>query len=74
MDKKLRPNSNIIERLADSLRAEAKAPAGAFVVLILLYIISVVLITVVARGWTALFRSLLIRLPGSFPPCPTSAS
>ncbi|MBP0954931.1 MAG: EAL domain-containing protein [Oscillospiraceae bacterium] len=50
MDKKLRPNSNIIERLADSLRAEAKAPAGAFVVLILLYIISVVMITVVARS------------------------
>ena len=50
MDKKLRPNSNIIEQLADSLRAEAKAPAGAFVVLILLYIISVVMITVVARS------------------------
>ncbi len=50
MDKKLRPNSNIIERLADSLRAKAKAPAGAFVVLILLYIMSVVMITVVARS------------------------
>ncbi len=50
MDKKLRPNSSIIEQLADSLRAEAKAPAGAFVVLILLYIISVVMITVVARS------------------------